>query len=372
MRKLFHVICWVAPFFVVTTLLSMIIELPVTETLAAKKGIEKPLGKAYPHSQKCKRCHLRVFEEWEASAQSRSILSAPFRVSLERYRATIKDKEGAMCFRCHAPSVLEYPDHSGVYIKEIESGDPSLDGVGCSQCHLIKEVDSNQHPPHPTYQLARTVFGSYKNPKENLAHQSVPIPLYSQSQYCVTCHENLPGYEKLPDLLGPWQESKTQKAGKNCQSCHMPEAFGESANGERNRKIANHSFPGRFGKVRADAVKLEVETEVKDKESEVKVTIQSLVPHNLPLPHPGWSRVEIDLTILGKNLRKTYREQRYYERVFGDENGKATVFDFKAVKVLKENVLKPEEKRTETFKFPTPKNAPSMDCLLYTSPSPRD
>ena len=370
MQKFFYAICWVASFFVATDLLSMIIELPVTETLAAKKGRGKPLEKAYPHSQKCKRCHLRVFEEWEASAQSRSILSSPFRVSLERYRATTKDEEGAMCFRCHAPSVLEYPDHSGVYIKEIESGDPSLDGVGCSQCHLIREVDSNQHPPHPTYQLERTVFGSYKNPKENLAHQSVPIPLYSQSQYCVTCHENLPGYEKLPDLLGPWQESKTQKAGKNCQSCHMPEAFGESANGERNRKIANHSFPGRFGKVRADAVKLEVETEVKGKESEVKVTIQSLVPHNLPLPHPGWSRVELDLTILGKNLRKTYREQRYYERVFGDENGKATVFDFEAVKVLKENVLKPEEKRTETFKFPTPKNAPSMDVIVTMTYAP--
>ena len=275
-----------------------------------------------------------------------------------------------MCFRCHAPSVLEYPDHAAVYVKEIESGDPRLDGVGCSQCHLIKEVNPDRHPPHPLYQLERTVFGSYKKPAENLAHQSIPLPLYSQSQYCVTCHENLPGREKLPDLLGPWQRSKTQKAGTQCQSCHMPEAFGESANGERNRKIANHSFPGRFGKVRAEAVTLEVKTEVKDKESEVTVTLQSLVPHNLPLPHPGWSRVELDLTILGKNLRKTYNERRYYERVFGDKNGKATVFDFEAVNVLKENVLKPEEKRTETFTFPTPQDAPSMDVIVTMTYAP--
>jgi len=275
-----------------------------------------------------------------------------------------------MCFRCHAPSTIEYPDHTGVYIKEVESGDPQLDGVGCSQCHLIKSVDPTQHPPHPTYQLERTVFGSYKKPEDNLAHQSVPLPLYSQSQFCVTCHENLPGFEKLPDLLGPWQESKTQKSGKNCQSCHMPEEFGESANGERNRKIANHSFPGRFGKVRADAVKLDVVTEVKGMESEVTVTIQSLVPHNLPLPHPGWSRVVIDLTILGKNLRETFNEQRYYERVFGDKNGKPTIFDFEAVKVLEENVLKPEEKRVEIFTFPTPKDAPSMDVIVTMTYAP--
>ncbi len=370
MRKILHALCWVTGLFLVTALLVVTIDLPASETLAAGKAPAKPLEKAYPHSQKCKRCHLRVFEEWEASAQSRSILSSPFRVSLEHYRATTQDKEGAMCFRCHAPSTIEYPDHTGVYIKEVESGDPQLDGVGCSQCHLIKSVDPTQHPPHPTYQLERTVFGSYKKPEENLAHQSVPLSLYSQSQFCVTCHENLPGFEKLPDLLGPWQESKTQKSGKNCQSCHMPEEFGESANGERNRKIANHSFPGRFGKVRADAVKLDVVTEVKGMESEVTVTIQSLVPHNLPLPHPGWSRVVIDLTILGKNLRKTFNEQRYYERVFGDKNGKATIFDFEAVKVLEENVLKPEEKRVEIFTFPTPKDAPSMDVIVTMTYAP--
>lgn len=371
MRKIFHALCCVIALLVVTALLVISSDLPVAKSFAAKKSAVKPMEKAFPHSQKCKRCHLRVFEEWEASAQSRSILSSPFRVSLERYRATSEDKEGAMCFRCHAPSVLEYPDHIGVYIKEIASGDPQLDGVGCSQCHLIKDVDPTQHPPHPTYQLERTVFGSYKKPEENLAHQSVALPLFSQSQFCVTCHENLPGFEKkLPKLLGPWEESKTQKAGKNCQSCHMPEEFGESANGERNRKIANHSFPGRFGKVRADAVKLVVETEVKGKESEVKVTIQSLVPHNLPLPHPGWSRVEIDLTILGKNLRKTYSEQRHYERVFGDKNGNPTIFDFEAVNVLAENVLKPEETRLETFTFPTPPDAPSMDVIVTMTYAP--
>ncbi len=370
MQKFIHALSWAIGTFMVVAVFTFAVDAPVSPTAAAEKSAKKPMAKAFPHSQKCKRCHLRVFEEWEASAQSRSILSSPFRVSLERYRSSSGDEEGKMCFRCHAPSVLEYPEHTRVYIKEIESGDPRLDGVGCSQCHLIKDVDPEQHPPHPTYQLERTVFGSYKKPVENLAHQSVPTELYSQSQYCVTCHENLPGHETLPDLLGPWQETKTQKAGKHCQSCHMPEAFGESANGERNRKISNHSFPGRFGKVRADAVNVKVETEVKGEESEVKVTVRSLVPHNLPLPHPGWSRVELDLTILGKNLRKAYGEKRYYERVFGTKDGKSTVFDFEAAKVLKDNVLKPEEQRVETFTFPTPKNAPSMDVIVTMTYAP--
>ena len=80
--------------------------------------------------------------------------------------------------------------------------------------------------------------------------------------------------------------------------------------------------------------------------------------------------MELNLTILGKNLRKAYVEKRYYERVFGAKDGKATIFDFEAVKVLKDNVLKPEEKRIETFTFPTPQNAPSMDVIVTMTYAP--
>ena len=150
----------------------------------------------------------------------------------------------------------------------------------------------------------------------------------------------------------------------------MPEAVDESANGEKIRKVANHSFPGRFGKVRADAVELDFTTTVKGKTSQVNVTIKSLVPHNLPLPHPGWSRVVVDLTIKGKNLKTVYNEQRYYQRVFGGADGKETIFDFEAQKVLQDTLLQPEETRQELFTFPTPKDAPSMDVILTLNYAP--
>ena len=333
----------------------------------------KPLEKAFPHSEKCKRCHLRVFEEWEASAQSRSIVTAAFRVTLERFLASAEKDQHTMCFRCHAPHILEYGHQTKMFIDEVRSKDPQIDGVGCAQCHLIRSVDSSVHPPHPSFQLGKTVFGGYKKPAENLAHQSEQLDLYKSSEFCVTCHDSLPAIgtsTQLPDWLGDWKKTKAEKNGKNCQSCHMPEKFGESANGERNRKVANHSFPGRFGKVRAEAVKLDFTSEVKGKKSTVKVTIQSLVPHNLPMPHPGWYRVILDLTIKGKNLKKVYGEQRYYERVYGDKDGKKTIFDFEAVKILNDTLLKPEEKRVETFTFPTPQDAPSMDVIVTVSYAP--
>ncbi len=348
--------------------------LPSSIVFAEKtQKITKPLEKAFPHSEKCKRCHLRVFEEWEASAQSRSIVSAAFRVTLDQYLLSVPESEQSMCFRCHAPHILEYGHQTKMFIDEVKSKDPQIDGVGCSQCHLIKDVDPKTHPPHPTYQLEKTVFGGYKKPAKNLAHQSEVSALYKKSQYCVTCHDSLPQEaksEQLPNWMGNWKESKAEKSGKTCQSCHMPGAFGESANGERNRKVANHSFPGRFGKVRAKAIDLDFTTEVNGEKSKTDVTIQSLVPHNLPMPHPGWYRVVVDLTVLGKNLKKVHSEQRFYERVYGDKDGNKTVLDFKAAEVLTDTLLKPEEKRIESFTFPTPKNAPSMDVIVTLTYAP--
>jgi hypothetical protein len=331
------------------------------------------MEKTFPHSSKCKRCHLRAYEEWESSAQSQSIETAAFRVTLDRYIQAVPDQQQGMCFQCHAPHILEYSYLVHHFIDEVKSRDPRIDGVGCSQCHLISEVDSTIRPPHPSFTLGKTIYGGYKNAVKNLAHESQQLELYKESQYCVTCHDSLPqtvGSAKLPGWLGPWETTTAEKAGKTCQTCHMPEAFGESATGEPGRQIANHSFPGRFGKVRAKAVELEFTTQVNGPQSEVEVTIQSLVPHNLPLPHPGWSRLNLDLTILGKNLKKVYGEQRFYERVYADQNGEPTVLDFEAVKITKDTLLKPEEQRLETFKFPTPSDAPSMDVIVTLSYAP--
>jgi len=351
-------------------LVGMMVALFVPSVHAAKK----PMEKAFPSSEKCKRCHLRVFEEWEASAQSRSIVSAPFRLTLERYIAQADKKDQAMCFQCHAPHIKEYGELLPQFIKEVQSKDPHMDGVGCSQCHLIHEVDGTAHPPIPTFQIGKTIFGGYDKAVENLAHQSEKLELFRNSQFCVTCHDSLPKTPQtakdLPGWLGEWKTSKAETSGKPCQACHMPEAIDESANGEKIRKVANHSFPGRFGKVRAEAVELDFATTVKEKTSQVEVTINSLVPHNLPLPHPGWSRIVVDLTIKGKNLKIVYNEQRYYQRVFGGGDGKETVFDFEAQKVLQDTLLKPEETRKELFTFPTPKDAPSMDVIVTLTYAP--
>jgi hypothetical protein len=279
-----------------------------------------------------------------------------------------------MCFRCHAPHVREFSNQVQLFINQAKAGDPSLDGVACAQCHLIKQVDRTKQPPEPKYELeSKTVYGPYKDSVQNRAHQSIELGLFQKSDLCLNCHQSVTsavGLGKANDLLGNWDQSKAVKSGKECQTCHMPEQVGESANGERKRKVANHTFPGRIGKLRQEAANLDVKTKIEGENTTVMVKVQSLVPHNLPTTHPAWASVVLDLDIKGKNLKTVFTDKRVYGRVYQDAKGQKTSFDFEAVKVLEDTVLKPEEMRVETFTFPTPKDTKTFDVEVTLNYAP--
>jgi hypothetical protein len=336
------------------------------DILAQEVGLsQSAIEQAFPTSSKCKRCHERVFEEWETSPLSRSIHSPAFRASLDVFLSSPAGKDKAVCFRCHAPHVREFPDQVQLFINQAKAGDPSLDGVACAQCHLIKQVDRTKQPPEPKYELeTKTIYGPYNDFVQNRAHQSIELGLFQKSDLCLNCHQSVPSavaLGKANDLLGNWDQSKAVKSGKECQTCHMPEQVGESANGEKKRRTANHTFPGRIGKLRQEAAKLEVTTKVESEKTTITVKVQSLVPHNLPATHPAWATVVLDLAIKGKNLKTVFADKRIYGRVYQDANGQKTSFDFEAVKVLEDTVLKPEETRVEIFTFPTPKDTKTFD-----------
>jgi hypothetical protein len=335
---------------------------------------QSTIEKTFPSSSKCKRCHERVFEEWETSPLSRSIHSPAFRASLDVFLSSPAGKDKALCFRCHAPHVREFSDYAQLFIDQAKAGDPSLDGVACSQCHLIKEVDRTKQPPEPKYELEnKVIYGPYKDAVQNRAHQSIELELFKKSALCLNCHQSVPSAAalgKTNDLLGNWDQSKAVKSGKECQTCHMPEQSGESANGEKKRKTANHTFPGRIGTLRQEAAKLDVQTKIAGENTTVTVKVQSLVPHNMPTTHPAWAAVVLDLDIKGKNLKTVFTDKRVYGRIYQDAKGQKTSFDFEAVKVLEDTVLKPEELRVETFTFPTPKDTKTFDIELTLNYAP--
>jgi hypothetical protein len=357
--------------FVITICAALLSDGTFTSVSAQNVTSQSVIEKTFPHSSKCKRCHERVYEEWETSPLAKSIHSPAFRVSLDAYLSSPAGKDKALCFRCHASHVREFQEHVQLFIDQAKAGDPSLDGVACSQCHLIKHVDRAKHPPEPKYEMGgKTLYGPYQDFVPNLAHQSMELSLFQKSDLCLNCHQSVPSASNLGkanDLLGNWDQSRAVKSGKECQSCHMPQQVGES---EKKRKIANHTFPGRIGKLRQEAAKLDVQTKIDGDKTTVMVKVQSLVPHNLPTTHPAWASVVLGLEIKGKNLKTVFSDKRVYGRTYLDAQGQKTVFDFEATKVAEDTVLKPEETREEIFTFPTPKDTKTFDVEVGLNYAP--
>ncbi|MEQ1791552.1 MAG: multiheme c-type cytochrome, partial [Nitrospiraceae bacterium] len=92
------------------------------EGLYAQDASKPTLDKAFPSSSKCKRCHERVFEEWETSPLSKSIHSPAFRASLDAFLQSPPGKDKGLCFRCHAPHVREFPEQAQLFVDQAKSG----------------------------------------------------------------------------------------------------------------------------------------------------------------------------------------------------------------------------------------------------------
>jgi hypothetical protein len=78
----------------------------------------------------------------------------------------------------------------------------------------------------------------------------------------------------------------------------------------------------------------------------------------------------LNLEVKGKNLKTVFTDSRVFGRTYADAKGQKTVFDFEAVKVLDDTVLKPEETRVETFSFPTPKDTKTFDVEVVLNYGP--
>ncbi|MBN1541406.1 T9SS type A sorting domain-containing protein [candidate division KSB1 bacterium] len=152
----------------------------------------------------------------------------------------IEDK----CTTCHAPlgRTLAIFDGMNFYSLVAALQDPlSLDGVSCTLCHQIQNIDSGGASSFSGGYIIlnlRQIYGPYPSPLANpMSNQVGFTPVFSEhiqkSELCATCHTlftpfidnqgNIGGYfpEQTPYL--EWRNSVYPDSGRSCQSCHMPQ-----------------------------------------------------------------------------------------------------------------------------------------------------
>lgn len=211
------------------------------------------IQKEFPPAEKCKRCHESHYAEWRKSRHAQSLTSPTFqqyyRVYLEsetgKKNLTARDADD--CLFCHAPALFAFPEALSDVRSAVLAGKPPIEGVTCSVCHKISEV--NHVKPirkRITLQRGETFFGPIKDPEESDAHESAFQALREASDLCGACHGKFENPLACADNYDTFERGWARKQNVQCQNCHMGRKEGVAAVDGPKRTIHNHWFPGAY------------------------------------------------------------------------------------------------------------------------------
>lgn len=226
--------------------------------------------KSFPTAKYCGHCHQEAHAEWRQTAHANSF-RAPWYIKNVNMLMKGKGIEFARhCEGCHNPIALV----SGAMTK----GSPvnrnfDADGVTCSVCHAIQQVNTRgtgsyvlSQPAVMVDENGKPIYGEVSD-KEILAHldrhsKAVMKDFYRTSEFCSVCHKaalprslNDYKWQRAIFLYDEWQLSSFAKQSplpfyvkdkvSTCQTCHMaPEEIQLPDYGAQDGKLASHRWLG--------------------------------------------------------------------------------------------------------------------------------
>lgn len=159
----------------------------------------------------CGACHPKQFSEWRTSLHAGAWSPGFYGQLIEGSLADERNRHA--CQTCHTPLAEQ------LLADGFGGGDAALraQGLVCAGCHV----------------RAHQRFGPPR--REGLPPVPEPVPHggfevrseWQESRFCAECHQfwNDPGINGKPvqNTFVEWQQSPQAKAGRTCQSCHMPD-----------------------------------------------------------------------------------------------------------------------------------------------------
>jgi Flp pilus assembly protein TadD len=226
--------------------------------------------KSFPTAKYCGHCHQEAHAEWRQSVHANSF-RAPWYVKNVNMLINGKGIEYARhCEGCHNPIALTsgaMTQHSPV------NRSFDADGVTCSVCHSIQQVNTRgtgsymlAQPAVMVDESGKPIYGEVSD-KEILAHldrhsKAVMKDFYHTSEFCSACHKaalprmlNDYKWQRAIFLYDEWQLSSFAKQSplpfyvkdqvSTCQTCHMKrEEIQLPDYGAKDGKLASHRWLG--------------------------------------------------------------------------------------------------------------------------------
>lgn len=341
--------------------------------LLAASGIVAAAELPRPASAElCGDCHRAIHEGWKRSAHARAMTSRLFQDALKLAESELGVSVRRICLSCHSPMSLRLGD-LGLKRKV------SWEGVSCDHCHSVESVRKEGANFVAVVNVSDVKSGPSRD-AASTAHRTVYSEVHRNSEICAPCHQyrNKLGLDVLT-TYSEWLESSAAKQGRQCQDCHMYRVRGDVVDPRIKRveatQINLHEMPGAHSLAQLNkAVRAWLDVERADDELVVKLRVANRTgAHFVPTGSP-LRQLIIELKV-NPYEGATRHETLRYRRVVADSSGKEIrrehlVF-VRGAKVLSDSRLAPSETRTETFRFPIPRNVKvDVEAALWYYYSP--
>jgi hypothetical protein len=310
-------------------------------------------------AEECARCHRDIARYWKASLHAQAVDNHRFQDLFQRLKEKRTPNVDALCLQCHAPAALYMRDLG--FEKKV-----SWEGVTCDFCHSVRSVQSQAARPF-VLQVGRVKTGPLRTAQPS-GHAAEYAEVHTSSTICAPCHQfvNENGLEVL-GTAAEWQASSYASRSVTCQSCHMRATSGKVTDpkvARASQAVVNlHEMPGGHSLTELNRALLAQISAVRRGGNTVEVAVQITnrgAGHRVPTGLPLRTIVMVVEVDGGVGPRQT--AERTYTRVVADENGQALSDEeaiwLRGAKVVRDNRLAPEERRTEQFSFQVPRNTP--------------
>lgn len=324
----------------------------------APRADPKPVvKKGVTTSDACGDCHKDIYRMWRASAHAKSMEDPVFVSGWKDATAREGEAVSRRCLRCHAP-LAELTADSGLKQRV------TWEGVNCDVCHSLVSVDHSQKPPKMVFDIGEVKRGPIKD-AVSMAHEVAYSPLHQQSLVCAGCHEyTTPEGTEVISTWSEWVTSSASKDGRTCQSCHMATTRANVVDPKVKRVRADvnlHEVPGGHSLDQLHkALGVNLQTRREGEALTVQVDLKNKgAGHAVPTGMPG-RKVWLEVSV-GTDGGKSFQEKRVYTRSFEDAQGQPITRDSRyfspGAKQVGDTRIRPDEKRTEKFRFEVPSKA---------------
>jgi hypothetical protein len=254
----------------------LFITLPLMAFAAEKKAkTVDELAKMYDVSS-CKQCHAKIFEEWEKSIHSKSLIGTPRTMGgvqgaiknwMSFKHSGVKEAKDVTvyhwtttCFKCHLPQIEDATDEVAAQIAEAymknDKATLAKVNINCLVCHNKMAVTHQWRDGKPEKDA---VYGTKEGSHMDKTYKNLKkSATMTASVMCGQCHQgpliDRPATSQCSTLYGSYLNAYLPNGGdKTCQECHMKEVDGHSMFSFRDRNYNDPSMVKR-------ALNVEIET----------------------------------------------------------------------------------------------------------------